>query len=75
MKPVGVDSSRYPWTYACDLIRSIPERRDVPGLGKIECILSRADASRIIQLFADATSLSGESLAVDLANLYLEDLI
>lgn len=67
------DNPRFPWTYACDKIRAVPERREVEGLGKIECILSRADANRIIHLFAEATGLSAESLAIDLAILAKED--
>ncbi len=67
------DDSRFPWTRACDKIRSVPERRDVQGLGKIECILSRADANRSIYLFAEATGLGAESLAIDLAILAMKD--
>ena len=63
-------SPRWPVTYALDLIREAPEKLDVPGLGKIEVKLHRGEASRILTLFAEATGLSYESLATDLAIEY-----
>lgn len=63
--------SRWPYTYAVDMIREIPDKLDHPRLGPIEVKLSRSEASSILKLFAEATGLSYESLAVDLAMEYV----
>ena len=63
-------SSRWPVTYAVDLIREVPDKLEVPGLGNIEVKLSRSEASRILTLFADVTGISNQRLYVMLAKEY-----
>jgi len=63
-------SPRWPVTYAVDLIREVPDKLDVPGLGNIEVKLNRSEASRILTLFADVTGISSARLYVMLAKEY-----
>jgi hypothetical protein len=65
------DNSRWPHTYAIDMIREIPDKLEHPRLGPIVVKLSRSEASGILKLFAEATGLSYDSLAVDLAMEYV----
>jgi len=53
--------TRYPYTYACDLLR------EAAGLE-----LSRSGASKIRQLIADVLCLDDEQVAQKLAERYLE---
>lgn len=57
--------TRYPYTYACDLIRI------TTGHTQEGTKLSRADASKIRELFAKVTGLADEYLAEKLADFYL----
>lgn len=59
--------SRYPYTYACDLIRSFA------GYSNDGTKLSRADASKIRQGIAKALGIPDEILAKALANYYKEN--
>lgn len=62
--------SRYPYTYAADLIRG------VAGYGREGIKLSRADASEIINAIAIATELDDrktQKLVEDLAKFYLDN--
>jgi hypothetical protein len=63
-------SSRWPVTYAVDLIREVPEKLEVPGLGNIEVKLSRSEASRILTLICDVTGYDRGRLNVALAKEY-----
>jgi hypothetical protein len=58
--------TRYPYTYACDLIRSVAGYRD----GGFGTKLSRLDASLIRELFSKVTGLADEHLAEKLADYY-----
>jgi elongation factor P hydroxylase len=58
--------SHYPYTYACDLLRSQTEFR----LDKGGVPLSRADASKIRQLIAKIIGMEDEELAKKLADYY-----
>lgn len=56
--------TRYPYTYACDLIRMIA------GHEGLSCKLSRSDASQIRELFATVIGIEDETLATMLADYY-----
>lgn len=58
--------SRYPYTYACDLIRSCAE------FGPEGLNMSRAEASNIRRLLARILGMDDEVLAEKLADYYLE---
>ena len=58
--------TRYPYTYACDLIRSTTEYT------KDGCTLSRSDASKIRSLIAGIISMPDEELANKLADYYID---
>jgi hypothetical protein len=60
-------STRYPYTYSCDYIRSFGPVRAGEGV-----VLGRADASSIRQAIADAIGMDDEALAVKLAEKQLE---
>ncbi len=60
------NDSRYPYTHACDLIRS------VSGYNKDGCCLSRSNASQIRGLIAKIIDMPDEELAKKLADYYLE---
>ena len=66
------ESGRFPYTYACDFIRAIPEKTDTP-IGRIGVILSRSDASRIRQEIASVIGISDEELAESLAERFIEN--
>ncbi len=57
--------TRYPYTYACDLIRGIPDR---DGLS---CKLSRAESSKIRSFIAEVLGMDDQCLAEKLADYYL----
>ena len=59
--------SRYPYTYACDLIRS------KGGYGDNGTNLSRSDASQIMHLFSGVLGINEVELANKLANYYLKN--
>jgi len=60
-------SSRYPYTYACDLIR-------MKGpTGPHGTMLARADASQVRKLFAEVLGMDDQELAERLADYYLEN--
>ncbi len=59
------NDTRYPYTYACDLIRSIA------GYNKEGTKLSRSDAAQIREIFAKVTGLVDVYLAEKLADYYL----
>ncbi len=63
-------SSRWPVTYAVDMIREVPEKLVHPRFGPIEVKLNRSDASKILTLFADVTGISSARLYVMLAKEY-----
>lgn len=65
------ESTRYPYTYAADLIRAIPEKTEIHGM-KLGVVLSRSDASKIRQVFAEVLGIDDEELAKKLADFYLE---
>jgi hypothetical protein len=56
--------TRYPYTYACDLIRS------KGGYNENGIALSRSDASQIRQLFATVLGIDDTELARKLADYY-----
>lgn len=58
--------TRYPYTYACDLIRRGSPIRKGEGV-----VLSRGDASRIIKLVSDAIGMDNHELACKLAEAQL----
>lgn len=58
------EDTRYPYTYACDLIRTYG------GYGEEGTNLSRAKASQIIQLFAKVLKIDDNELAEKLADYY-----
>lgn len=57
--------SRYPYTYACDFIRS------AGPVGSSGVVLSRSDASQIRQHIANALGMDDHELACKLANTEL----
>jgi len=57
--------SRYPYTYACDFIRM------VGPVGPKGVVLSRSDASQILQRIADVLSMDDHELACKLADAEL----
>ncbi len=59
--------TRYPYTYACDLIRS------KGGYGANGTKLSRSDASQIRKLFTEVLAISDTELANKLADYYLSN--
>jgi hypothetical protein len=59
-----MEDTRYPYTYACDLIRSIA------GCNKEGTKLSRSDASLIRELFSTVTGIHDKDLAEKLADYY-----
>jgi hypothetical protein len=59
--------SRYPYTYSCDLIRRAGPIRAGEGV-----ILSRSDASQIMQLIASAIGMDERELACKLADVQIE---
>jgi len=61
------EDTRYPYTYACDLIRS------VAGHNADGTKLSRSDASEIRELFSSVLGIGDEELAKKLADYYLEN--
>ena len=61
--------NRYPYTYACDLIRSVVGYNPKPPLGTK---LSRSDASKIIQALAVISKVDHGAFAAKLADYYLE---
>lgn len=61
------DDSRYPYTYACDFIRSIA------GYGEGGTKLSRSDASQIRSQIAQIIGMPDEDLARKIADHYLAD--
>ena len=60
------EDTRYPDTYACDLIRSVV-------YNAYGTKLSRSDASEIRELFASVLGIGDEELAEMLADYYLEN--
>ena len=56
---IKVDT-RYPYTYACDYLRDVSD-----------VFISRAAASRILRLIADAAGIPDDLLAGRLADIYL----
>ncbi len=70
--------TRYPYTYACDYLRGNPhiipvEVFEDPGLWTAQnsSLMSRADASRVRQRWAELTGISDEEAAILLAGAYL----
>ena len=59
--------TRYPYTYACDLLRSATEYT------KNGCSLSRSDASKIRGLIAKIINMPDEELANKLADYYIKN--
>ncbi|MCY1407648.1 hypothetical protein D3C76_134810 [compost metagenome] len=59
------EDSRYPYTYACDFIRSIA------GYGEGGTKLSRGDASQILVHIAEIIGMPDEELARKIADHYL----
>lgn len=59
--------SRYPYTYACDLIRMIA------GYSSDGSKLSRSDASHIYQKIAEILGMDAEDLAIKLADYFKEN--
>ena len=59
--------SRYPYTYACDLIRT------KGGYDSTGTRLSRSNASQIRQLFAKVLDIPDDELARKLADYYLSN--
>ena len=59
------EDTRYPYTYACDFIRSLA------GYGPGGTKLSRADASKIRSSFSSILKLPDEEVAKKLADYYL----
>jgi uncharacterized protein YidB (DUF937 family) len=57
--------SRYPYTYACDFIRA------AGPVGSEGVVLSRSDASQIMQHIADALGMDNHELACKLADAQL----
>jgi len=62
------EDTRHPYTYAADMIRSIPELE----LGPSGVKLSRAEASKIRQHIAKALGIDDVKLAVKLSEYYQE---
>jgi hypothetical protein len=68
------ENSRYPYTYACDYIRMIPEKEMVESLGvAIGVKLSRSEASQIRSKIADVIGMDDRELAEKLADAYLKE--
>jgi len=65
--PNRSSGSRYPYMLAADLLRSVGPVNS-GGL-----VLTRVDASAIIQLVANALSISKKELSEKLANYYLDN--
>lgn len=61
------DSQRYPYTYAADYLRMKVGNDYDKGL------ISRAAASRVRHLIAEAIGMSDEEIAVKLAEKYIEE--
>lgn len=61
------NDTRYPYTYACDLIRMLV------GYNNKGTKLSRSDASSIRSFFSDILELNDYEVASKLANYYLEN--
>lgn len=57
-----MNEDRYPYTYACDMLREICSK------------LSRYEASKIRQLFANILDINDEELANKLADHYVNGL-
>lgn len=62
------NDSRYPWTYAADLIRSLGGH-DNDGMN----LKSRSDASHIHHTIAEIIGMDEEKMAKKLADYYLEN--
>lgn len=56
------EDSRFPYTYACDYIRSFAGAN-----------FSRSEASQLRQVIADVVGVKDEELAVRLAKLYISE--
>jgi len=68
------EDGRYPYTYAADFIRMIPEKEFVESLGiSIGVKLSRSDASQIRSKIAEIIGMNDRELAEKLADQYLKD--
>lgn len=66
------NSSRYPFTYACDHLRGKVDDF-CPELGMRIPSISRSEASQAIKAIAEAIDWSHEALAERLADIYLRD--
>ena len=60
------EDGRYPYTYACDYIRT------ASPYGDTGCILSRSDASQIRQLISLALDMDDKEVAEKLADTFLK---
>ena len=60
------NDSRYPYTYACDLIRA------TGGMDSNGAKMPRSEASQVRQLFATVLGMDDSILASRLADYYLE---
>lgn len=69
--------SRYPYTYACDFLRThwdiVPKEIDQQVPASDPRIHSRSEASRARQLWAEATGVEDEAAAQMLADAYLHE--
>lgn len=63
--------TRYPYTYACDFMRQFPTVIPVDA-GPIPDGMSRADASRLRQRWAEIERREDDDLACVLADAYLQ---
>jgi hypothetical protein len=70
--------TRYPYTYACDLLRNNPQvipaevwQRYEATHGQLPTLMSRADASRIRQLWGDFEQRGDGEFAEVLADAFL----
>jgi hypothetical protein len=61
-----MNDSRYPYTYACDLIRAFA------GYNAEGTKLSRSDASKIRSKIAEILGIQDEDLAKELADYYMK---
>ena len=59
--------SRYPYTYACDLIRT------AGGCNSSGVKMSRSEASQVREIFAKVLGMEDEELAKKLADYYIEN--
>ena len=68
------NSVRYPYTYACDLVRQSvsPLEEKVGTITVPTSRLSRADASQIISLVATALGIPKVEVATKLADKYID---